>query len=61
MSELQLQSAQVSGEVGRIPAAEKQAVLQAGDAILKATIHITRAATGKVETYEITGTVPKEQ
>lgn len=33
----------------------------AGEAILHATIQITRAATGKVETYEITGTPVKEQ
>ena len=61
MNDLKPEPAQVSGEASRVSAAEKQAVLQAGDAILKATIHITRAATGKVETYEITGTVPKEQ
>jgi hypothetical protein len=27
---------------------------------LRATIHVTRAATGKVETYELVGTVPPE-
>ena len=60
MNNIESQPAQVSGESCRVSAAEKQAVLQAGDTVMKATIHITRAATGKVETYEITGTVPKE-
>ena len=53
-------SSQLAGQAGRIPAAEVQA-LKSGEVVMKATIHITRAATGKVETYEITGTVPKEQ
>ena len=30
--------------------------VMAQPAVLKATIHITRAATGKVETFEIVGT-----
>ena len=34
--------------------------LIAGKAILHATVTITRAATGKQETYEITGTPVKE-
>jgi hypothetical protein len=37
--------------------------LQAQPAILQATIHVTRKATGKVETYHLTGTpvlTPKE-
>jgi hypothetical protein len=52
----------LSGEARRISAAEKaQMELDARPAVLKATIHITRAATGKVETYELTGEPPKEQ
>lgn len=35
---------------------EKQNELEAQPAILTATIQITRAATGKVEEYTITGT-----
>lgn len=35
--------------------------LQAGQPVLHATIHITRAATGKVETYEVVGTLAEEQ
>lgn len=35
--------------------------LQAQPAVIRATISITRKATGKVETYELVGTpVPKE-
>ena len=30
-------------------------------AVLKATIHITRAKTGKVETYQIVGTPVKDE
>ena len=33
------------------------AALVAQPVVMHATIHITRAATGAVETYEITGTV----
>ena len=40
----------MSGQAGRTPAAK------AKPAILTATIQITRAATGKVEEYEIVGT-----
>jgi len=45
---------------------QPQADLQAKPAILTAVIEIKRAATGKVETYTITGTAlppeePKEQ
>jgi hypothetical protein len=43
--------ATMSGDAARIPAAAK-----ALPAILTATIHITRASTGKVDTYEIVGT-----
>jgi hypothetical protein len=36
------------------------AELKAQPAVLRATIQITRKATGKVETYELTGVVPAE-
>lgn len=48
--------ATLQGEAARIPAAVK-----AKPAILTATIHVTRAATGKVETYEIVGTAVDPQ
>ena len=54
-NDLQADDAKVAGEATRIPAA-----LKAQDAVLKATIHVTRKATGKVETYEIVGTPDKE-
>lgn len=55
--ELQSADAAVSGVAGRISAADKAAMaLQAAPAVLRATIHVTRAATGKVETFEIVGT-----
>lgn len=53
-NELKTEPATMSGEA---------AVIRAKPAVLRATIHITRAATGKVETYELTGTPvepPKE-
>lgn len=48
MSELQASEAAVSGQAERIPAA-----LKAQGAIAHATIQITRAATGKVEEYQL--------
>jgi hypothetical protein len=56
---LQSQPAAVSGEAGVI---RRKPELGAQPAVLRATIQITRKATGKVETYEITGTseAPKE-
>jgi hypothetical protein len=63
MIEVKAQPALVAGEARRISAAEKAAMeLQARPAILRATIHVTRAHTGKIETYEIVGTAdePKE-
>ena len=49
--------AAVAGAAARISAADKAALqLQARPAVLRATIQITRAATGKVEEYEIVGT-----
>jgi hypothetical protein len=55
--ELKAGDAAVSGQASVIRAADKpKADLQAQPATLRATIHITRAATGKTETYEIVGT-----
>jgi hypothetical protein len=51
------QPAVLQGAATRISAADKAAMeLQARPAVLRATIQITRAATGKVEEYEIVGT-----
>ena len=51
------QPAAVAGAAARISAADKAAMeLQARPAVLRATIHVTRAATGKVDTYELVGT-----
>lgn len=70
MSEQNLKAgdAAVSGQASVIRAADKPpADLQAQPAILRATIHIKRAATGLTETYELVGTTeptpanPKEQ
>lgn len=52
----------LQGEARRISAAEKAAMaassmaLAARPAVLRATIHVTRAATGEVDTYELVGT-----
>lgn len=55
------QDATVSGQAQRISAAEKLA-LQAQPAVMTAKIQITRAATGKVEEYDLTFTpLPDEQ
>lgn len=58
--ELESRPALLMGQAERVPAAVK-----AGPALLRATIQVTRAATGKVETYEVVGTAlpaehPKE-
>jgi hypothetical protein len=51
------QPALLQGQAHRISAADKAAMeLQARPAVLRATIQITRAATGKVEEYELIGT-----
>jgi hypothetical protein len=47
--------ATVQGEAGRIPAAKPAVDIKAAPAVLRATIQITRAATGKVEEYELIG------
>jgi len=59
MQELKSEDAAVSGEASVIRAADK---LQAQHATLRATVQVTRAATGKVETWELTATPeqPKE-
>jgi hypothetical protein len=59
MSEIKLtpMPATLCGVAGRISAAEKAALAaKATPAILRATIQVTRAATGQVEEYEIIGT-----
>ena len=57
MHEIKASNATVLGQAQRISAADKAAAqLKAQPAILRATIQITRAATGKVEEYEIVGT-----
>jgi len=55
--QLKTEPAILQGQARRISAAEKAAMeLVARPAVLRATIQVTRAATGKVETYEIVGT-----
>lgn len=59
MSEVKLATlpALLCGSASRISAADKAAMkAKAAPAILRATIQVTRAATGKVEEYEIVGT-----
>lgn len=60
MNEWNAEPASVAGQAERISKADKDAAamanLSAGHAVLRATIEITRAATGKVETYELIGT-----
>lgn len=51
MTELKSDESQVAGQAQRIPAA-----LKAQQAIAHATIQVTRAATGKVEEYQLTFT-----
>jgi hypothetical protein len=46
--------AAVQGVAGRVPAA-KPLEVKATPALLRATIQVTRASTGKVEEYEIVG------
>ncbi len=64
-NELKSDNATVCGVAGRISAADKAALeLKAKPAILRATIHVTRAATGKVETYDLIGTaepIPEQE
>ena len=56
MNSIHCGDAAMSGAAARISAADKAAMqLQARPAVLRATIQITRAATGKVEEYEIVG------
>lgn len=60
-NELNSEPAQVAGTARRISAAEKESALHAQDAVVRATVHVTRAGTGRVDTYEIVGTPIKEQ
>ena len=52
-NEIQTEPAQVSGEAG---------IIRAAPVVMTATIQVTRAATGKVEEFILTGTPeqPKE-
>lgn len=52
MSEIEAQPAEISGEA---------CVIRAKPAVFTATIQVTRAATGKVEEYTITGTEPDKE
>lgn len=63
MIELKAQPALLCGTASRISAKEKQdgMELRARPAILRAVIQITRASTGKVEEYVITGTPTEDQ
>lgn len=55
--ELVAQPASVSGAASVIRAADKpQGQLQAQPATLRATITVTRAGTGNVETFDLVGT-----
>lgn len=55
--EAKAEPAIVVGRASRVSAADKAAMeLAARPAVLRATIQITRAATNKVEEYEIVGT-----
>jgi hypothetical protein len=57
MIEIKSSNASLTGVAGRVSAAEKAEMqAKALPAILRATIHVTRASTGKVDTYEIVGT-----
>jgi hypothetical protein len=58
MNEVSAQPATVSGQASVI---RKSCAIEAQPAILRATIEIKRAATGKTEVYEIVGTPVKEE
>lgn len=61
MHQVKALPAVMQGQAQRISAADKAAMeLQARPAVLRATIQITRAATGKVEEYELVGTAEVE-
>jgi len=62
MHDLKPSDAAVSGEAAVIRAADKPAVeLQAAPAVIRATVQITRAGTGRVDTFEIVGTPEPEK
>jgi hypothetical protein len=52
MSEIEAQPAEISGEA---------CVIRAKPAVFTATIQVTRAATGKVEEYNVTGYADEPQ
>ncbi len=59
--ELKTGDAAVSGEASVIRAADKPQIdLKAQPAVITGTIQIKRAATGKVETYQLVGTPAKD-
>lgn len=53
--EVKADPAAVSGQAGRISKAEKDA-LAAQSAVLRMTVEVTRAGTGKKEVFELIGT-----
>jgi hypothetical protein len=58
MSEAKAQPAVVQGQAGVI---RKGPAVQAQPAVLRMTVEIKRAATGKTEVYELVGTPIKEE
>jgi hypothetical protein len=58
MSDAQAQPAAVQGQASVI---RKGQAVEAEPAVLRATIEIKRAATGRTEVYEIVGTPVKEE
>lgn len=62
MSELAATDSEMAGVAGRISAAEKGSIaMHAEPAVVRATIHITRAATGQVETFDLVGTLDPQE
>jgi hypothetical protein len=55
-NEIKAGDATVSGQASVTRAKPGGVLLQAQPATLRATIHVTRAGTGKVDTFEIVGT-----
>lgn len=54
--EVKAEPASVSGQAGRISKADKEAALAAQPAVLRMTVEVTRAGTGKKEVFELIGT-----
>jgi hypothetical protein len=59
--ELSSQPTTMGGEASRVSLQDKLSSIASQPAVLRATIHITRKATGLTETYELTGSPVKEQ